>query len=50
MSVLTKNFFRISGLNRPFTYIETGTYQGKNLLAVIESGNYKSIHSIELSK
>jgi hypothetical protein len=50
MSVLTKNFFRISGLNQPFTYIETGTYQGKNLLAVIESGNYKSIHSIELSR
>ena len=50
MSVLTKNFYRASGWLHPASYVETGTYKGKNLKQVAAVGEFKEIHSIELSE
>jgi hypothetical protein len=50
MSVLAKNFYRASGWLHPASYVETGTYKGKNLEQVVSVGEFKEIHSIELSE
>ena len=50
MSVLTNHFYRATGWLNPTSYVETGTFKGKNLEKVVAAGHYKSIHSIELSE
>tara|TARA_B100001996_G_C18659127_1_gene592383 strand:- start:119 stop:859 length:741 start_codon:yes stop_codon:yes gene_type:complete len=48
MSKLTPNFYKLSGLNKTKTYIETGTYYGLNLEEVLNE--YRTIYSIEIEK
>ena len=48
MSKLKPNFYRLTGLSKTNTYIETGTYYGLNLEEVVEE--YKQIYTIEIEK
>ena len=48
MSKLKPNFYRLTGLNKTKTYVETGTYYGINLEKVVNE--YENIHSIEIEK
>ena len=46
MSKLKPNFYRLTGLMKTNTYIETGTYYGINLNEV--ANEYAQIYSIEI--
>ena len=48
MSKLKPNFYRLTGLSKTNTYIETGTYYGLNLEEVVDE--YKQIYTIEIEK
>ena len=48
MSKLKRNFYRLTGLNKTKTYVETGTYYGINLEEVLDE--YENIYSIEIEK
>lgn len=48
MSKLKPNFYKLTGLSKTNTYIETGTYYGINLQEVMNE--YKQIFSIEIEK
>jgi hypothetical protein len=48
MSKLKQNFYRLTGLKKTKTYVETGTFYGINLEEVVNE--YENIHSIEIEK
>ena len=48
MSKLKPNFYRLTGLSKTNTYIETRTYYGLNLEKVVDE--YKNIYSIGIEK
>ena len=48
MSKLKPNFYRLTGLSKTNTYIETGTYYGLNLEKVVDE--YKNLYSIGIEK
>ena len=48
MSKLKPSFYKLTGLSRTKTYVETGTYYGLNLEEVMNE--YENIYSIEIEK
>ena len=49
MSLLKDRFYSRTKVSLPVTYIETGTFKGKNLEVVLHSDRYSNVHSIDLS-
>jgi hypothetical protein len=49
MSLLKNRFYLRTKISVPSTYVETGTFKGKNLETILLSQKYSKIHSIDLS-
>jgi len=48
MSLLTKRFYQRTAFLSQNSYVETGTYKGENLEAIIDSSLFDNIYSLEL--
>ena len=48
MSLLTKRFYQRTAFLAQNSYVETGTYKGENLEAIIDSSLFENIYSLEL--